>query len=166
MSRLIALAVGLGAIGFFTFIANSIPQVEKHFDEGITVGTEISPAEMALLGEEVFNGKGGCTTCHRVGAVGARAPDIAGIGSRAAQRIREVGYTGKATSAEGYLRESLEDPCAYVVKGYDCIMPVINQPPTNLSPVEMALVIAYLQSLGGEITVQLPEGGGTRPGNV
>lgn len=157
MSRVIALAVGMGAIAFFTLLANSIPQVEKHFDEGVTVEADVSPAEMAVLGEETFNGRGACTTCHRVGSVGARAPDLAGIGSRAAGRAKEAGYSGQATNAESYLRESLEKPCAYVVEGYECIMPVISQPPTNLDPVEIALVVAYLQSLGGEVTVTLPE---------
>lgn len=157
MTRLIALSVGLGAILFFTLVANSIPQSEKHFDEGVTVGADITPAEMASLGEQIFQGQGGCSVCHRVGSLGARAPDLAGIGSRAADRIRETGYAGRASAAEGYLRESLEQPCAYVVAGYDCIMPVINAPPTNLDPAEMALVIAYLQSLGGTVTVKIPE---------
>ena len=158
MSRLIALAVGLGAIAFFTLFANSIPQVKKDFNEGVTVGANVSPEEMAALGEQVFGGKGGCTTCHKVGSVGARAPDLAGMGSRAVEIINAASYTGRASSAEGYIRESLEEPCTYVVEGYECIMPVINQPPTNLAPLDMALVIAYLQSLGGEITVTLPEG--------
>jgi cytochrome c2 len=150
--------VGLGAVAFFTIFSNSITQVQKHFDQGVVVEAGISQEEMAVLGEQTFNGNGGCTVCHRIGSIGARAPDLAGIGSRAAERPKEAGYTGKAADAEGYIRESLVDPCGYVVEGYECIMPVINEPPTNLSPVEMALVIAYLQSLGGEITVALPEG--------
>jgi cytochrome c2 len=150
--------VGLGAVAFFTIFANSIPQVQKHFDQGVVVEAGISQEEMAVLGEQTFSGNGGCAVCHRIGSIGARAPDLAGIGSRAAERLKEAGYTGKAADVEGYIRESLEDPCGYVVEGYECIMPVIDEPPTNLSPVEMALVIAYLQSLGGEITVALPEG--------
>ncbi|MCH7705553.1 MAG: c-type cytochrome [Chloroflexi bacterium] len=164
MNRLIALLVGLGTIAFFTFFANSIPQAAKQFDEGVTVEAGISGEEMAALGEQIFAGKGGCSTCHRVGSIGARAPDLAGVGSRAAERVEEADYTGAAANAEGYLRESLEGPCTYVVEGYDCIMPVINRPPVNLDETEMALVIAYLQSLGGEITVTLP--GEDLPGQV
>lgn len=157
MSRVIALAIGLGAIGFFSILANSIPQVEKHFDEEIVVEADVTPAEMVILGEAAFKGKAACTTCHQVGALGARAPDLAGIGGRAAERVKDSGYSGQAIDAESYLLESLEKPCAYVVEGYECIMPVISEPPINLDPVEMAVVIAYLQSLGGEITVTLPE---------
>ena len=85
MSRPIALMVGLGAVAFFTIFANSIPQVQKHFDEGVVVEAGISQEEMAVLGEQTFNGNGGCTVCHRIGSIGARAPDLAGIGSRAAE---------------------------------------------------------------------------------
>ena len=55
MSRLIAFAVGLGAVAFFTIFANSIPQVKKDFNEGVTVGSDVSQGEMASLGEQVFN---------------------------------------------------------------------------------------------------------------
>jgi len=158
VSRLIAVGVGLAAILFFTLFANRIPQLEKHFSETVTVGAESSKEELAAFGETMFNGKGNCTTCHHIGALGARAPDLAGMGGRAAARVAEPGYTGEATDAEGYIRESLSAPCAYVVEGYECIMPVIDQPPVNLSPIEMTLVIAYIQSLGGEITVELPSG--------
>lgn len=156
LSRFIALLVGLGTIAFFALFANSIPQAEKVFDEVVTVEAGIGGEEMAAVGERIFAGKGSCSTCHRVGSIGARAPDLAGVGSRAAERVEETDYTGTAVNAEGYLRESLEGPCAYVVDGYDCIMPVINRPPINLDELEMTLVIAFLQSLGGEITVTLP----------
>src|SRR6185503_151544 len=80
------------------------------------------------------------------GRAGLRAPDLAGIGGRAAERV-----PGK--SGEEYLRESLEHPCAYVVEGYDCIMPqTIAQ---ALGPAKVTAVIAFLQSQGGEITVSL-----------
>jgi hypothetical protein len=158
MSRLIALGVGLAAIAFFTLFANSIPQTEKRFDEAIAVGEDIGAREMAALGERVFSDKGGCTTCHRVGAVGDRAPDLATVGARAAERVGEAGYDGQATDAEGYIRESLVSPCAYVVEGFECIMPPVDKPPVNLDAVEMALIIAYLQSLSGVVTVSLPAG--------
>ena len=151
MSRLIAIGVGLAAVAFFTLFANSIPQVKKEFGGEVLLSVKMSPVEAAAAGEEIFNNKGGCIVCHRVGAVGARAPDLAGIGGRAIGRTNVPDYAGTATNAEEYLRESLVDPCAYVVEGYLCIMPAMDQPPYNLDSLEVGAVTAYLGSLGGDI---------------
>jgi mono/diheme cytochrome c family protein len=81
-----------------------------------------------------------------LGQEGLRAPDLAGIGAQAAERVPGL-------SAEDYLRQAFEEPCAYVVEGYDCIMP-----PTlvqALGPAKITALIAFLQSQGGEITVSL-----------
>lgn len=54
-------------------------------------------------------------------------------------------------SAEDYLREALVDPCTFVVKGFDYIMPqTLAQ---ALGPPKITALVAYLQSLGDEITV-------------
>ena len=47
-----------------------------------TSGRAISAAGDAARGRSLFEGKGACTTCHRVGASGSRvAPDLSDIGS-------------------------------------------------------------------------------------
>ncbi len=34
-------------------------------------------------------------------------------------------------------------------------MPIANQPPADMSPTELKALVAFLQSLGGEVTVEI-----------
>ncbi len=63
----------------------------------------------------------GCAACHRldsVGATGLFGPVLNAAGAIAAARVAAPDYRGAATDAEGYLRESIVDPVAYLVPGY------------------------------------------------
>ncbi len=134
-------------IGFFAAFANSIPQIESRPPGEVTLNVNMTPQQLAAAGKELVETKGGCLTCHGLGSPGTRAPDLQGVGARSATRKPGL-------SSEQYLRESLIDPCAYVVEGYQCIMPPMNKPPVSFNDAEVAAVIAFLQSLGGEITVK------------
>lgn len=127
--------------------ASLIPQIESPAPQALEISGNLSGPELAALGEEVLNSsEGGCLACHGLGREGLRAPDLAGIGARAAERV-------PGQSAEEYLRESLVDPCAFVVEGYDCIMPqTLAQ---TLGPAKITALVAFLESQGGEITVSL-----------
>jgi len=66
---------------------------------------------------------------------------------------------------ETYLRESMLQPSAYVVKGFgkkgsndtESPMPAVDQPPIKLSELAVDAIIAYLQNKdGNEVTVALP----------
>lgn len=142
VSGFIVLVVALIA-GF----ASLIPQVESPAPASLEISGDLSGPELAGLGEEVFqSAESGCLACHGLGQEGLRAPDLAGIGGRAAER-----EPGK--SAEEYLHESLVDPCVYIVEGYDCIMPqTLAQ---SLGSAKVTALVAFLQSQGGEITVSL-----------
>ena len=127
--------------------ASLIPQLESPAPEELQITGDLAGAELATVGEDVFNSTGaGCLACHGLGAEGLRAPDLAGIGSAAGERAA-------GSSAEDYIRESLVDPCAFVVSGYDCIMPQTLE--QTLGPAKITALIAFLQSLGGEVTVTL-----------
>ncbi|MFQ5854856.1 MAG: c-type cytochrome [Anaerolineae bacterium] len=142
----------LVVIGGYTAFANSIPQIESRPPEemAVEVSSEMTPREMANLGEDIFYGKGTCAVCHSIGQPGPRAPDLAGVGAAAGGRKPDL-------PAEAYLFEALLDPCAYVVEGYECIMPPVNRPPIGLARQELLAVVAFLESLGGEITPLLHE---------
>lgn len=63
-----------------------------------------------------------CGTCHtltRAGTGGVFGPSHNGVGLRAEERIHDPSYHGKAKTAEAYLRESVLDPPAYRVPGYE-----------------------------------------------
>lgn len=141
------LAVVLGTLAVYTLIANKIPQVQSEVPQALALGANVTPEQLVAAGDKVFNGIGGCPTCH---GLGTRAPNLltdekgAGlIGVRCAQR--EAGKTCKQ-----YLFESLDNPTAFVVPGYQPIMPVMSH---QLSPQQIWAVIAFLESQGGTVDV-------------
>ena len=63
-----------------------------------------------------------CGVCHELstaGSVGRSGPTHERVGAIASQRILDPSYTGTATTAEEYLRESIVAPTAYLVSGYE-----------------------------------------------
>ena len=150
----VVVKVGLFSLlvmGIYTYYANSIPQIQSQPPEEISLEEgKVTPEQLARIGEQIFEGKGTCTICHRIGQVGARAPDLAGVGGRAAARRPGV-------SATAYLVESLLDPGAYVVEGFPKIMPKIDRPPIGLNRSELWAVVAFLESLGGTVEVKLQD---------
>ena len=101
-------------------------------------------------GEEIFKTKGTCEICHRIGQKGTRAPDLAGIGARAAKT--KPGMSGKQ-----YIIESLLQPGAFIVEGYPPIMPAVDKPPIALNRSEVWALTAFLESLGGTVDVTLDD---------
>lgn len=89
-----------------------------------------------------------CGVCHELVAAGTRGtfgPTHNGIGTTAAQRIHAAGYTGHATTAEGYLRESLLEPQAYIVEGYGAT-PHRMPPYGHLDSASLDALVAFLLS--------------------
>ncbi|OLD04331.1 MAG: cytochrome c [Deltaproteobacteria bacterium] len=161
-TNLKVVGVVLGTLALYTLIANKIPQVQSEVPQTLTLGANVTPEQLVAAGEKVFNGIGGCPTCH---GLGTRAPNLltdekgeGPIGARCGKR-----EPGK--SCKQYLFESLDQPGAYVVKGYQPIMPVMTK---QLSPQQIWAVIAFLESQGGTVDVtasDIPaEGGAGAPG--
>ena len=139
--------VVLGTLALYTLIANKIPQVQSEVPQTLTLGPNVTTEQLVAAGEKVYNGAGGCTTCH---GLGTRAPNLltdekgqGPIGARCGRR--EPGKTCKQ-----YLFESLDNPTAYVVAGYQPIMPVMTR---QLPPEQIWAVIAFLESQGGTVDV-------------
>ena len=137
VTNLKIVGVVLGVLSLYTLIANKIPQVQSEVPQALALGANVTPEQLVAAGEKVFNGIGGCTTCH---GLGTRAPNLltdekgtGPIGARCGRR--ETGKTCKQ-----YLFESLDNPTAYVVPGYQPIMPVMTK---QLSPEQVWAVIAF-----------------------
>ena len=156
----------LGTLALYTLIANKIPQVQSEVPQTLTLGANVTPEQLVAAGEMVFNGIGGCPTCH---GLGTRAPNLltdekgqGAIGARCGKR-----EPGK--SCKQYLYESLDNPTAYVVQGYQPIMPVMTR---QLSPEQVWSVIAFLEAQGGTVDVgaddiaKSKQAGGAAPGGV
>ena len=146
-TNLKVVAIVLGTLALYTLIANKIPQVQSEVPQTLTLGANVTPEQLVAAGEKVFNGIGGCTTCH---GLGTRAPNLltdekgtGPIGARCGKR--EAGKGCKQ-----YLYESLDNPTAYIVAGYQPIMPVMTR---QLSPAQIWSVIAFLESQGGTVDV-------------
>ncbi|MGH2524687.1 MAG: hypothetical protein ACRDH2_19445, partial [Anaerolineales bacterium] len=78
----------LVVVAFYMGFANSIPQIESRPPEETELSADISPEELAQAGREIVTGdKGACLTCHGIGSLGPRAPDLADVGARAATRV-------------------------------------------------------------------------------
>jgi mono/diheme cytochrome c family protein len=118
---------------------------------GPPVGTDITqqlPAGDAAKGEALATSQG-CVGCHVASTTGPAwlpKPDQPGIGARAETRFTDAGYTGKATSPDQYLLESIVDPSAYKVPGFD----TVQMPATYgqaLTAQDAADLIAYMLTL-------------------
>src|SRR5205085_12083579 len=134
------LLLTLGVVAFYTTIAHSIPQLRSEVPETLALGADATPEALASAGEKIFNGAGGCTACH---GLGTRAPnlltDFGGqgpIGARCGKR--KPGMDCKA-----YLYESLTQPQAFIVPGFDPIMPDMRK---QLPDDQIWAAIAFLQS--------------------
>lgn len=141
MTNLKILLTVIGTLGVYTFMANIIPQVESAVAEKIVLTADTSPEELVAIGEELFAGAGGCTACH---GLGTRAPDLVGVaGTVCATRV-----PGKDCKA--YLWESLTDPTAYIVDGFQ---PIMLDQRLLLDEPQLWTLVAFLQDQGGTVTV-------------
>ena len=144
-------AFSLFVMGTYTYYANSIPQIESKPPAELSLeGGNVTTAQLVKAGEEIFKTKGTCGICHGIGQKGTRAPDLAGLGSRAAKT--KAGMGGKQ-----YIIESLLQPGAFLVEGYPNIMPAVDKPPIALNRSEVWAMTAFLESLGGTVEVKLDD---------
>jgi mono/diheme cytochrome c family protein len=133
-----------------------LSQSEEHPPLELQITTETDIDTLVGMGETLLKNKGGCLLCHKLSEVGnTRGPDLRGVGGRAATRRPGM-------SAEVYLTESLISPGAFVVEefatpGGESIMPAADRPPADMTPTEIKALVAFLQSRGGEITVQITQ---------
>jgi mono/diheme cytochrome c family protein len=140
-------AVVLGTVGFYTLLANSIPQVESDVPKELSFSGAVTPEQLVAAGSELYQGAGGCTACH---GLGTRAPNLLAdekgtglIGARCSARV-------PGQDCKQYLHNSLVKPSDFVVAGYQPIMPDMSR---TLSPTQIWALVAYLESLGGTVTV-------------
>jgi cytochrome c oxidase subunit II len=110
-------------------------------------GSESGPSSVPS-GEELFAAKA-CNTCHRPDTT-ARAPMLWGLFGRSV--LLQDGYS--IVADEAYIRESIVNPAAKVVLGYQPIMPTYRG---QLSEEEIIQLIRYVQAM------KAPLGAGGEP---
>lgn len=131
----------------------SLPKIE--FDKSAKINRQ--------LGEEIFWGKGRCSICHRIGERGyaLRGPNLGESkdGPILPLRTRDRVSQLNLASMTEYLVQSIAEPAAFVVPGYNSEMPEVFKAPISLTPSEIKAVILYLASLDGDTTfkeIRLP----------
>jgi cytochrome c oxidase subunit 2 len=114
---------------------------------------------MVASGADLFQSLA-CYTCHRPGASGtaaraaARAPQLEGLYGN---QVRLA--DGRTLVADdNYLRESILNPTAKVVAGWQPIMPTYQG---QVTEEQLAQLVAYVRSLGGEQGAPVEAGGGS-----
>lgn len=124
--------------------------------QGIALGTHgpaAASTDPIALGEALFRRTPpGCFSCHSTQpGLQIVGPSLAGIGTRAADILKNPAYSGSAKSPEDYIRESILRPSAYVVPGAtfsaggQSIMPAIYQ--DMLTPEDIDHLVAYIATL-------------------
>jgi nitric oxide reductase subunit C len=128
------------------------PILVSGLPQSVNVGgpqPEAASSDAVAQGEALFRkSPPACFACHSLQAgtvlVG---PSLAGIGTRAAQTIGSPSYTGSAQTPADYIRESIQNPSAYLVPGPtfsaggQSIMPPFGD---TLTSAESDQLVAYL----------------------
>ncbi|MDP6100547.1 MAG: cytochrome c, partial [Dehalococcoidia bacterium] len=100
-----------------------------------------TPAPLSAAGPDglILFKQLGCAACHTIEGVSTSSvgPDLTNIASVAGERQ-------SGTSAEGYIKESLLNPGAFVVEGFDPVMPSFD---ASLMPDQLQALVDYLLSL-------------------
>ena len=97
-----------------------------------------STGPLSATGEKIFS-ELGCVTCHRSDTQG-RGPNLQGVFGTPV--LLEDGRT--LTADENYVRESILDPGAKVVKGFKPVMPTFQG---LVSEEQLNALVAYVKSL-------------------
>jgi mono/diheme cytochrome c family protein len=159
-------ALVIATTAFYGYVGQMVPQKEVQPPQETVLRADLTTADMVQVGRQIMEGKGLCFTCHTIGKSGAlRFPDLDGVDARAKTRATELGLG----SDVDYFAQTMYEPDAFIVPGFNPGMPTINKPPIGLTDQEILCVMAYLQSLGGTPTVTLQtthryRAGGTPPG--
>jgi cytochrome c oxidase subunit 2 len=109
---------------------------------------------LAAAGEKLFQ-QLACNTCHKSDGTG-RGPSLQGVFGKPVQLTNGQ----KVDANEAYVRESVTNPKAKVVAGYEPIMPTFQG---QVSEEQLLQLIAYIRSLAG-VQGPTPQGGASPAG--
>ena len=105
---------------------------------------------MVASGADLFQSLA-CVTCHRAGDTGrlARGPALEGVyGSQV-----KLADGRMVTADDNYLRESILNPTAKVVAGWEPVMPTFQG---QVSEEQLSQLLAYVRSLGAAASTAAP----------
>lgn len=115
----------------------------RDYEAWMTAGGGNQP--LAVTGQKLFSDLG-CATCHRSDTQG-RGPNLVGVYNKPV--LLEDGRTINAD--ENYIRESILEPGAKIVKGFKPVMPTFQG---QISDEQLNALVAYVKSLTQSQTAQ------------
>lgn len=117
-------------------------KTQEEYNEWVkTGGVNIIDMKPEEYGKFLYEGKGGCFVCHSIDGKPKAGPTFKGIWGHEA----ELASGGSVMVDEEYVRESLRNPTAKVVKGFNPTMPVFG--PNKLTDDEIEAIIAFLKTV-------------------
>jgi cytochrome c oxidase subunit 2 len=119
------------------FVAHAPGEFDAWLEKAADFVSRLPPAEAGKLLYE----KRGCQQCHSIDGKGGIGPTF--LGSFGSRRQFVDGSTG--TVDENYIRESVLNPRAKLVAGFDPVMPTFQG---RLKDPEVQAIIEYIKSLG------------------
>ncbi|HZN54612.1 MAG TPA: cytochrome c oxidase subunit II [Candidatus Polarisedimenticolaceae bacterium] len=120
-------------------VHRSRPEFERWLADAGNFIDKLPPEKLWEGGEKLYNQRG-CKQCHSIDGTSGIGPTFKGIWGHA-QPLRGG---GSATVDENYVRESIVDPQAKIVAGYEPVMPTFQG---RLKDKEITALIEYLKKL-------------------
>ncbi|MBF0501153.1 MAG: cytochrome c oxidase subunit II [Candidatus Riflebacteria bacterium] len=120
--------------------AKVVVATQTEFDEWVNDFT--TPGAVVATGPQKILFDKGCLGCHSLDGSVKAGPTFKGIFGRKTFVIKG-GQEESLTADEAYLRRSILDPKAEIVKGFPDLMP----PPMDISPEDLNTIINCLKSL-------------------
>lgn len=138
--------------------------VGNHAELGMRGVLIVGPADQSAVSSAQSSGdpqvlaafqKGACGSCHAISgipnAAGVIAPNLSDVNKSAEEYFKSGSYTGKATTAEEYIRESILDPNLFVAPNCPTGKCMPNVMPATLSDTlttsEINAIVTYLNGL-------------------
>lgn len=104
-----------------------------------SVRTSLPARSLVAQGKKIFETKG-CVSCHTTDGVSRIGPSLKGLyGSNV-----QLADNSVVKADENYIRESIENPQAKIVKGFNPVMPTFKG---TIAEAEMNALIAYIKNL-------------------
>ncbi len=119
--------------------------VKKQLGAGTQTAAAPGAKPTAAAGKAVFTGQGGCSACHTLSdanSTGTVGPDLDHV-------VADAKKYAKGQSPQAYIKQSIEDPNAFVVPKF----PKGTMPQnfkSSLGPQKIDALVQYLLQAGGK----------------
>lgn len=123
-----------------TMLADCVVHPPGEFEQWLEKASNFLDTVSPEEGGQMLFGMRGCTQCHNADATTKIGPGLGGLFGKS--RTFQDGST--AVADENYLRQSILQPQAQIVAGFDGVMPTQQG---RLNDQEISALIAYIKSL-------------------